>query len=88
MAAYPELALTLDLKSLAFPFAATCISISVACCYLAARRRTLGPQPPQLHDTIPFLTNTYQYLTDVAAFYDRVTYDSETALTLTGILTC
>ncbi|KAI1413417.1 cytochrome P450 [Hypoxylon sp. FL1857] len=31
------------------------------------------PQPPRLRETIPFITNTYQYLTDMGAFLDRAT---------------
>ncbi|OTA83400.1 hypothetical protein M434DRAFT_83944 [Hypoxylon sp. CO27-5] len=31
------------------------------------------PQPPYLKETIPFISNTYQYLTDMGAFLDRVT---------------
>lgn len=31
-------------------------------------------QPPHLNETIPFLSNTYQYLTNAGDFLDRVTY--------------
>lgn len=40
------------------------------------------PQPPYLKETIPFISNTYQYLTDMGAFLDRVTYIKRIAVSL------
>ncbi|KAK2732572.1 Cholesterol 7-alpha-monooxygenase 2 [Colletotrichum kahawae] len=31
-------------------------------------------QPPRLKETVPFVSNTYQYLSNAGAFIDRVTY--------------
>ncbi|KAI1139192.1 cytochrome P450 [Hypoxylon sp. FL0543] len=38
-----------------------------------SRIRKNEPQPPRLKETIPFITNTYQYLTDMGTFLDRAT---------------
>jgi hypothetical protein len=41
---------------------------------LAVLRFTRGPsgrEPPRLKETIPFVSNTYQYLTDMGGFMDR-----------------
>jgi len=41
---------------------------------IALGRRGDGErEPPSLPDTIPFITNTFQYLTDIGHFLDRAT---------------
>lgn len=35
-------------------------------------RPSKSNEPPQLKDTIPYVTNTIQYLTDAGTFLDRV----------------
>lgn len=38
---------------------------------LRTGRTTTRKEPPWLRDTIPFVSNTWQYLTDMQGFLDR-----------------
>lgn len=57
-------------RSLAVPLIILAL-LSVLVILISRRLSNNEPQPPYLKEAIPFVSNTYQYFTDMGAFLDR-----------------
>ncbi|KAI5862347.1 cytochrome P450 [Durotheca rogersii] len=60
-------------RSLAIPFTIVLLSGVLLITFVFRLLGKNEPQPPYLWEAIPFVSNTYQYLTDMGAFLDRAT---------------
>jgi len=50
------------------------VTLSVLALVVRVLRPASGNQPPAMSDRIPYVSNTYQYLTDMKSFMKRATY--------------
>jgi len=48
-----------------------CVLIAIAVCFRAPKPKT--NRPPMLSDTIPFISNSYLYMTNMTEFLSRAT---------------